>query len=286
MIVEKAYGKINLGLEVLGKRDDGFHELRMIMLPISTCDTLWIEEADRPSIIMNEHLGPIEDNIIYKVYFDIKKRFNIQKNASIYVDKVLPVGAGLGGGSSDAAATLKGLIKLWGISISDEELLTLALSYGSDVPFFLKSVPSFVTGRGEIIEPIHFPYELTLVCHYPGYATSTKEVFMHYQEMKHPSRILPFLEALKVGKALEMLRTLENDLQKTSSDIAVQKGFIPPSSLQDIFMLKKATTSLMSGSGSTVYGVFLEKETAEFVLNDLKIAYPNDSIWMTTTIIA
>lgn len=286
MIVEKAYGKINLGLEVLGKRNDGFHELRMIMLPITTCDTLWIEEADGPSIIINEHLGPIEDNIIYKVYFDIKKRFNIQKNASIYVDKVLPVGAGLGGGSSDAAATLKGLIKLWGISISDEELLALALSYGSDVPFFLKSVPSLVTGRGEIIEPISFPYEITLVCHYPGYATSTKEVFTHHQETKHPSRIIPFLEALKVGKALEMLKTLENDLLKDSDAIALKKGLTPPSYFQDILMLKGATTSLMSGSGSTVYGIFLKKETAELVLNDLKMAYPNDFIWITNVKIA
>ncbi|MFA6627601.1 MAG: 4-(cytidine 5'-diphospho)-2-C-methyl-D-erythritol kinase [Bacilli bacterium] len=279
MMIEKAYAKINLGLEVLGLREDGFHELKMILLPITTCDTLWIEESSHPSIVMNQYLGPIEENLIYKVYFDIKKRFNIEKNASIFVDKLIPIGAGLGGGSSDAAATLRGLLKVWDININGEELHELALSYGSDVPFFLSSHSAVVEGRGEKITPLDFPVDLELVMIYPNYLTYTKEVFKHHTMDIKPSRITPLLKQLKAGFSLDLLKTLENDLLVSSAALAKAKGLLSPTILQKDLLEGGAVAAMMSGSGSAVYGICQTAKEADILVKNIQKKHPNVYVW-------
>src|SRR5690554_1690290 len=184
MVVEKAYAKINLGLEVLNKREDSYHDLAMIMTSISLSDELYFEEIDQNKIIIDcEKMSHIvlESNLIYIAAKLIKERFEINKGVKIRVVKNIPEKAGLGGGSADAAATLRGLNTLWNLGQSLDDLAKLAIEIGSDVPFCIYNKTAKVTGRGENIEFIDDVPYLNLLLVFPHFKASTKDVFNSFR---------------------------------------------------------------------------------------------------------
>jgi 4-diphosphocytidyl-2-C-methyl-D-erythritol kinase len=178
MLIEIAPAKINLTLEILGKRDDGFHEIRSVMQTVDICDVLTFWENPRIQVFPeynnlppadgfsgNDNLRFISDNLVYQAAELLKKESGHKGGAVIQLKKNIPSATGLGGGSSDAAATLKGLNRLWGLGLSKEDLAELGSKLGSDVPFFLYGGTCLATGRGEIItrlEPIEEKWVLLM----------------------------------------------------------------------------------------------------------------------------
>ena len=150
----KAYAKINLGLKVLGKREDGYHELEMIMVNVGLHDVLYFKISEDVMVIMDKTICEMEDNIVYKTAMYIKNRYKVQQGVKIKIKKKIPDGGGMGGGSSDAASTIIALNKLWNLGLNKKEMLEVAAKIGSDVPFFIVNKLSFVKGRGEKIEEI------------------------------------------------------------------------------------------------------------------------------------
>lgn len=178
MIYEKAYAKINLALEVTEKVD-GYHKVANLMIPISLYDEIFLEKSNVDII---ECESDIKDNICLKALELFKEKFDIKECVHLILKKNIPMMAGLAGGSSDAAATLKGLNRLFNVNASYEDLYEIACQLGSDVPFFLKTKPAVCTGRGEIINPLDFDIPgVPLLLVKPSFGCSTKEIYANYQ---------------------------------------------------------------------------------------------------------
>lgn len=178
MIFEKAYAKINLALEV-GKKINGYHEVKNLMVPISLHDELFFQKSVDTKIDCQME---IENNICLKAVKLFKEKFSIEEGVTIILNKKIPVMAGLAGGSTDAAATLRGLNRLFEVNASNEELEELASQLGSDVPFFLYNKPALCVGRGEIIKPLDIDFkDVPFLLIKPKFGLSTKEVYMNYK---------------------------------------------------------------------------------------------------------
>ncbi|MEX2157794.1 MAG: 4-(cytidine 5'-diphospho)-2-C-methyl-D-erythritol kinase [Dehalococcoidia bacterium] len=183
-IVLRAPAKINWTLEVLGKRPDGYHEVSTTLQTIDVCDTITLRHADAIELeIMGDCSAladePVEDNLAYRAAALLKKRCGYAGGAHIDLEKRIPVGAGLGGGSSDAAAVLRGLRALWQLDLSDDDLMRMAADLGSDVPFFVVGGRALATGRGEKIEPLPKTADQTLVIAWPERRLDNKTARMY-----------------------------------------------------------------------------------------------------------
>ena len=178
MIKLKAYAKINIYLKVLGKRNDGYHNLESLMVPIDLYDELEFIDNDKDIIESNID---IENNIMYKAIKYMKETYKINRCVKIKLNKNIPLSSGLGGGSSDLSTTLKGLNLLWNLNLSDEELGEISLLFGSDTLFFIYNKPAIIKGRGEVLEFVEFmPKDILLFN--PKIKVSTKDVFSEYKE--------------------------------------------------------------------------------------------------------
>lgn len=184
-----AFAKINLGLRVLGKRPDGYHEIETVFQSIDLYDTLTVEPNEEPGIHLeiasSWALPPERENLVYRAAELVLSRFSLDRGVRILLEKRIPVGAGLGGGSSDAAATLVALNKLFRLRLSDIELHELALQVGSDVPYFLVGGLCRGRGRGELLEKLPERFtEHSFVLVVPNSALSTAEVYRQYDELR------------------------------------------------------------------------------------------------------
>lgn len=308
----KAYAKLNLHLEVLGKRPDGYHDLWSIFHLISLHDELEFEPLENGRIVLscdNQHLPVNEKNLVVKaarlLQGYLKGRVILRKTAclpseessvdpsacqaicptqgdhlhyaelpgaKITLTKNIPIGAGLGGGSSDAAAALLGLSKLWGMELSDLELHRLALELGSDVPYFLTGGTALVTGRGENIEPLTWKQDYHFVIVYPGFGVSTAWA---YKNLKISlTKGLGFSKMtgndLSLGPDPEQLaKSLGNDLEK-----AVIPSHPQIEQIKQQLVKSGALGALMSGSGSSVFGIFADSGSARQAALELKPQWP------------
>ena len=259
MITLHAHAKINLGLRIIGTLSDGYHAIHSLFLPIyDLFDTLTFENHDTDIIfISNDELNiPMEQNLIVKSAHLMRKHFGIQKGAIIHLDKVIPSGAGLGGGSSDAAATFRGLTKLWEITTDIPTLSEIGLSLGSDIPFFFHDSPAIVEGKGEIITPISCDLYAWLLFIFPGIHINTGWAYSQIQEYSDYDMI-NLKSAIQNGSINLQSEELVNDFEKPIHAIHPI--------LNDIkrqLISSGAIVSLMSGSGSTMYGIFSEESTA------------------------
>ena len=175
----KAYAKVNLAFEVLGRRDDGYHDIASVIQTIDLCDTLTLEPADDITLSCDDPDLESPDNLVLKAAHLLRETTDCNVGAHITLQKAIPIAGGLGGGSSDAAAALKGLNRLWGLGLSVEELTTLAAEIGSDVPFFVRGGTAMMHGRGERIRPLP-PADLewlVLLC--PGIAVDNKTASLY-----------------------------------------------------------------------------------------------------------
>ncbi len=264
----KAYAKINLFLEILNKRDDGFHEISTVMQEVDLADELSIDEAaegisltcDKPDI----PTGP--DNLICKAVEIFKKRLKIDKGVKINLVKKIPVGAGLGGGSSDAAAALKALNVLWGSGQSDGELMDMAAEIGSDVPFFINGKTAFCSGRGEIVSPISVKKKYNYVLIYPNLKIGTANIYknLSLRLTKDKKDVNFFLNLLKDEDALYIGKSLFNRLTDTIYNLY-------PELVKVRTILDEVGFSgfQISGSGSSLFGLCERRCDAEDIKKKL-----------------
>ncbi|MBB3114099.1 4-diphosphocytidyl-2-C-methyl-D-erythritol kinase [Paenibacillus phyllosphaerae] len=269
-IYEKAPAKINLLLDVLRKREDGFHEVEMIMTMVDLADRLEMEELPRDSIMISSQAGYIpldEKNLAFQAAKLIKDRYDVRKGVYIHLDKKIPVAAGLAGGSSDAAATLRGLNRLWGLNIPQDELCKLGAELGSDVPFCVTGGTALATGRGERLERIDNPPQCWVVLAKPPINVSTADVYGRFRVSdikEHPSTAA-MLGAISRGSFSDICGNLGNVLE------SVTLGLYP-----EVLQLKEsmerlgADGVLMSGSGPTVFGLVSKEAKVSRIYNGLR----------------
>ena len=267
----QARAKINWTLDVVGRRADGYHLLDMLMQPLSLCDTLLIEPAGSLSLRIEgmDGLSAAEDNLILRAAKALREAAGITAGASIRLTKRIPMGAGLGGGSADCAAALKGLNDFWKIGYDLEKLCKIGVHLGADVPFCLHDAPRRTQGIGEILSPIHshvFPLVLVQSCE----ALSTKEVFTAY----HQSAIVPpDTEKAAMALAAGDLRALKacagNVLESASIPLRPQIA-----EAKEALYENGAAFAQMTGSGSVVFGAFETESAADRAFAALKNRWP------------
>ncbi|MFD0962136.1 4-(cytidine 5'-diphospho)-2-C-methyl-D-erythritol kinase [Paenibacillus chungangensis] len=269
-IYEKAPAKINLLLDVLRKREDGYHEVEMIMTMVDLADRLEMSELPRDTIIISSQVGYIpldEKNLAFQAARLIKERYEVQQGVYIHLDKKIPVAAGLAGGSSDAAATLRGLNRLWRLNIPEEELCALGAELGSDVPFCVTGGTALASGRGEKLEPINCPPQCWVVLAKPPINVSTADVYgrLRANELKtHPS-IAGMRKALARGSFHEMCGNLGNVLETVTLELYPEVR-----QLKESMIRLGADGVLMSGSGPTVFGLVSKEAKLARIYNGLR----------------
>jgi 4-diphosphocytidyl-2-C-methyl-D-erythritol kinase len=261
-VVVQAPAKVNLFLEVLHKRSDGFHEIASVLQEISLCDELSFGPRGEGFRLQSSYPGLPRgnNNLIIRAAEALAEKLRETRGAEIMVTKRIPVGAGLGGASSDAAATLVGLARLWGRQVSSEELFELANSLGSDVPFFLHGGTALCQGRGEMVTPLDFRRQLHLVLVCPRVEASTRAVYENLVLglTKSGKEIQYFLEVLERGTVQELGMSLFNRLERAALELY-------PSLRRARQALEEqgAAGVSLSGSGSAYFGLCHDKEEAE-----------------------
>lgn len=269
-IYEKAPAKINLLLDVIRKREDGYHEVEMIMTMVDLADRLEMEPLARDTIIISSQVGYIpldEKNLAFQAARLIKERYNVRQGVYIHLDKKIPVAAGLAGGSSDAAATLRGLNRLWGLNIPEQELCQLGAELGSDVPFCVTGGTAIARGRGEKLEPIDQPPQCWVVLAKPPINVSTADVYGKFrvnQIQQHPS-IAAMTGALANGSFSQMCSQLGNVLESVTLQLHPEVR-----QLKESMIRLGADGVLMSGSGPTVFGLVSKEAKLPRIYNGLR----------------
>ncbi|NLD39054.1 MAG: 4-(cytidine 5'-diphospho)-2-C-methyl-D-erythritol kinase [Desulfatiglans sp.] len=256
----KAPAKINARLEITGKRANGYHDLFSLMIPVELFDHINIRLNDSGKITLISSGFSVPDdpsNLVYRAAKLFHDMADIEiKGIVITLNKNIPVAAGLGGGSSDAASTLLALNELYSLPITENELLQLALSLGADVPFFIRAVPSIATGVGEILEPIeNWPLYWYLIIT-PQIEVSTAWVYQNYKMELTSNKYDYIRKSLKNGDII-IRDILKNDLEKVTCT-----SFPLISTLKRRIMDAGAEGAMMSGSGPSVFGVFKSRKKA------------------------
>ena len=251
----KAYAKINLFLDVLSKREDGYHDLNMVMVPVELHDLIQIDtsSAIKDNFITTDHvdLQVTKYNLITSTLKEMEKRYDVKKKFIITVHKEIPISAGLGGGSSNAAAVIKAVEHYAKLKLSPEEEVDLGASLGADVPYCLKNVPAHVEGIGEKVTPIKMKRKYDVIIVKPSKGLSTKKVFELSDSME--------LEHGDVNKVIDALKTGDDELLETSLFNGLEKASISlVPEIQEVKDTLKAMgfkMVLMSGSGSSVFAL-------------------------------
>ncbi len=259
----KSRAKINLSIDVLGKREDGYHLVEMIMQTIDLYDIIKIKELKCNEIIIKSNSSDIpldENNIVYKAAKLIKETFNINKGIEIFIDKYIPIAAGMAGGSSNAAAVLVGLNKLWNLQLSEEELKSLGFKLGADVPFCIVGNAALAEGVGEELTYIKgLSKDVSILVCKPELFVSTKDVYggLDLNNLKQRPNNKLLIEYLKddniEGVSNNMVNVLETVTSKMHEEI---------NDIEKIMNENKALGSMMSGSGPTVFGIYKNIEDA------------------------
>ena len=277
----KAYGKINLGLDVIRKLESGYHEVKMVMQTVGIYDELTFERIESGIEIASDaaELPTDENNLIYKAAKLMKDKYHIREGLRIYLQKNIPIAAGMAGGSTDAAATMKGISRMFGLDIGILELMEMGVEIGADVPYCVIGGTALAEGIGEKLTPLELAPECYVLVAKPDINVSTRYVYEHLDLAgieKHPD-IDGMVEAISVGSLQGILDRMGNVLETVT---------IPAYPVIDDLKQRMkelgAVNSLMSGSGPTVFGIFLEKRAAEVALDRLAQEQLAKQIFVTT----
>ncbi|WP_307976079.1 4-(cytidine 5'-diphospho)-2-C-methyl-D-erythritol kinase [uncultured Streptococcus sp.] len=268
-IIEKAPAKINLGLDIVGKLEDGYHELSMIMVSVDLNDYVTLSEIEGSDIIVesNNHRMPLNDkNDVFKAAQLVRERFSIKKGLLISLDKSIPICAGLGGGSTDAAAVIRGLNQLWQLDLTNEEMFTIGFEVGTDVPYCIEGGCAHVSGRGEVVRPLEETISSWVVLVKPDFGISTRTVFRDV-DCQTISRVdIQALERAILSKNYgDMIEYMGNSLE----DVTIaRKPLIQK--IKDRMLKCGADVALMTGSGPTVFALCNTEKKADRVVNSMK----------------
>jgi 4-diphosphocytidyl-2-C-methyl-D-erythritol kinase len=302
-LVAHAPAKLNLFLEILGKRDDGYHELETLMVTVNLLDTLIFTEEHSTDIrlrcsgrgVRTEGLAPTRvdlsssaaaesvvptgaDNLVVKAAQLLREYAGVEAGVHITLVKRIPAAAGLAGGSSDAAATLMALNRFWKLKLDNKELQRLASQVGSDVAFFVDGTSAAVChGRGEIIEPLSVPMGLHFVIARPWTGLSTALVFKHCQVPERKQRVDNVVHALRTGRTERLGRFLHNALEAPAVDLNPEVK-----ELKSRFSNLPVLGSLMSGSGTACFGLCRSRRQALSLASRLRAARVGH-VWVAQT---
>ena len=262
-----AMAKINLGLDVLRRREDGYHDVKMIMQNVNLYDTLTLQKTEDPGIaitIEGADLSDGEDNLIRRAAKLMSEEYGIRRGVGIRLTKRIPIAAGMAGGSVDAAATLKGMNHLFDLGASREKLEALGLRLGADVPFCISGGTVLAEGIGERLTLLPPPPDCYLVIAKPGIGVSSKYVYenLHADTLEYHPDIDGMADAIRGQDLKGIIERMGNVLERvtqTRYPVIVQ--------LKHLLMENGAANALMSGSGPTVFGIFTEAETAASALS-------------------
>ena len=270
----EAFAKINWSLDITGVREDGYHLMDMLMQPVSLADEITLLPARdlRLSTSGYPRIRPDQNNLVMKAALALQSASGCTEGASVHLHKRIPVGAGLGGGSADAAAVLMGLNRLWSLGLSSSELETVGLSVGADVPFCLRGGLTRTGGIGEKLEDHECKSSYWLVIVQPCRGLSTKEVFQKWhasETLVHPDTDAA-LTALETGDLALLCGSISNILQSVSVELQPEIG----EAIQSLKQLG-ACTALMTGSGSAVFGVFRTGKDARSAADTVRTRWRN-----------
>jgi len=250
-----APAKVNLSLRVLRRREDGFHEIESLMCPLSIFDTLDLshrEEGGLEFTCDDPTIPQGDDNLVVRAAKLFCASCGFEPQLRIHLTKRIPHGAGLGGGSSDAATTLIGLNRLFGTELSREVLSAMAADLGSDIPFFIYQSAAIIRGRGEFVEPVAFPHELPLFLIKPPFGVPTPWAYKHWRDSREVPGVRYEAQEFPWG-------TLVNDLERP----VFEKYLFLADVKTWLLAQPEVAGALMSGSGATVFAVLREKGAAE-----------------------
>jgi len=274
---ELARAKINLSLRVLGRRPDGYHELESLVVFADAADRLSIEPARTLSLSLSgPFAGQLEtgpENLVLRAARALQDYAGIGCGASIALEKNLPVASGIGGGSSDAAGTLRALCKLWHLQITQSDLAQLALGLGADVPVCLSQTPALMRGVGEKIVAVENLPPLPMLLVNPGVAVSTAEIFRLLNASPMKNEATPTASAPGFSGMENLVQWLErnlNDLEKPAIALAPSIA----EALQALRALAGCLHARMSGSGATCFGLFLDAGKAREAAGALRQSHP------------
>jgi 4-diphosphocytidyl-2-C-methyl-D-erythritol kinase len=264
---ERAFAKINLCLDVVGRRDDGYHELKMVMVPITFYDILEMNFADETSLSLDRSYLPVnEKNTIIKAIRVMQERYGFTQNFACNLSKHIPTRAGLAGGSADAAAAIRMMNRMLRLNLSDEELIETGKLVGADVPFCILNKPALVEGIGEKIMPFQCDPDFDILLVKPRRGVSTKEAFeiVDSQESEHPDCIA-MMNALIEGDYQGVISSLGNSLEPAAVQLVKEIRTVRQK-LSDMGF----DGVLMSGSGSTVFGITRNRDLLEDSMEQLR----------------
>ncbi|MBQ7188034.1 MAG: 4-(cytidine 5'-diphospho)-2-C-methyl-D-erythritol kinase [Kiritimatiellae bacterium] len=282
-ITIEAHAKVNLTLEILGIRPDGYHDLRSIVMPVSLSDTITLTRT--PAVfsltlttdrgISAVQIGPVEKNLAMRAARLMKDRYGVRAGVRIHIRKRIPVGGGMGGGSSDAAGVIRGLNELWGLRRPDEELAALGAELGSDIPALVLGGTVLMEGRGERVHRLALDGPVRgfdLVIANPGIHCSTAEIFSRWKSglTTPPKMVQNMAFSIRASDVKRAASLLHNDLEA-----AAFEGYPAIARLSETLRRVGCLGVLLSGSGASVFGLVRDRAQGEEICRRLEA----DGIW-------
>ena len=266
----KALGKINLGLDVLGRRENGYHDVRMVMQTVYLYDQIRMEKTKKPGIelLTNLFYLPVnENNLAYQAADLLMKEFHVKEGVKITLDKHIPVAAGMAGGSSNAAAVLFGINRMFSFGLSQKELMERGVTLGADVPYCVLGGTAIARGIGEVLTPLPAPADCHVIIAKPPVSVSTAYVYGHIKPLEITKR--PDIEAMAQSIKDGDLKKMASLIYNVMEDVTVGEYPII-SEIKQVMLDNGALNSIMSGSGPTVFGLFDDKEKAQQCVKTLE----------------
>ncbi len=269
-VVIKAMAKVNLGLDVLRRRENGYHDVKMVMQTVNLYDTLTLSKRMDSRITITTNTGELplnEDNLIYKAAKLLSLYKDRELGVDIHLDKQIPIAAGMAGGSTDAAATLLAMNALYDLGLTREKLAEIGVRIGADVPYCIYGGTYLSEGIGEVLTKLPDTPDCFVVIAKPGIGVSTKYVYenLHIETVKDHPDIDGMIEAIKAGNLDGVTAKMGNVLETVTI-----KGYPEIETMKQCLLDNGAENALMSGSGPTVFGVFKEGKIAKQALFELK----------------
>ncbi|MFR2364875.1 MAG: 4-(cytidine 5'-diphospho)-2-C-methyl-D-erythritol kinase [Eubacterium sp.] len=277
----KAYGKINLGLDVIRKRSDGYHDLDMIMQTVDVYDDVIIEKKAGEEIVVKADAAVLsngKDNLAYmaaKMLFD---EFGIKSGVEITIHKRIPIAGGMAGGSSDCATTLIGINEMFNLGLSKQQLMERGVKLGADVPYCVLGGTAIARGIGEVLTPLPTPPQCHVIIAKPTISVSTAYVYGHIRPDEITKR--PDIEQMTLAIKEQDLNKLSNLLYNVMEEVTVSE-YPVIEKLKSIMLENGALNSIMSGSGPTVFGLFDDREKAQAAMKALDSKELTEQLYLT-----
>lgn len=277
----KALAKINLGLDVLGRRENGYHDVRMVMQTIYLYDNVTLQKTEQPGIQVETNLFylPVdEDNIAYKAAKMLIDEFGIKEGVHITLDKHIPVAAGMAGGSSNAAAVLVGMNQLFSLGLSREQLMERGVLLGADVPYCVMRGTVLAEGIGEILTPLPPLPRCYILIAKPGISVSTKNVYEKLDALRNVEH--PDIDGILEGLESQNLRKIASSMGNVLENVTIEDYPV----IEDIKQAMKeagALNAMMSGSGPTVFGIFEDRRAAREAQQKIRSMHIAKQVYVT-----